>query len=33
MPAAGIYRILVNEKALKADFKLQYMKNEKCQVK
>lgn len=33
MPADEIYRILVNEKALKADWKLQHMKNEKCQVK
>ena len=33
MPATGIYRVLVNEKVLKADLKLQYMKNEKGQVK
>lgn len=33
MPAAGRYRILMNEKALKADLNLQHMKNEKCQVK
>lgn len=33
MPAASIYRILMNKKALKADFKLQYTKNENYQVK